>query len=385
MPPHPSLNWILPLFPSYRDLLHYKNILRRIEKPSSELLSAEDTVRSYYTDPAHPPPLAPPFAFTFSQLTSLVDRAQKRLELCIEEGNIDGSWSRQRQQEAAWQDLARQPSRRSARGRRRARLDTKKDGSDEKVNTTVAPSLEPPPPPELPEQNDDEVDRELQLTTLQGQLLESRREQERVQRQLAEIQCLKEELHRRDEESRAQLTECQRRLHHQTDVATTLGLDVKRLSAQVNDCENRLSEAGEALRLRLLLGYVVRACHEFTIRCPDHHRPSLDADRLEQVTLKEAMSVLNVIRDFYTFSASPDHQQLGVDNPADQPRLKKVFHFLTRMVHPDKLPADSLNASPGEEGGHMCVNAATPRSRPVTDLRASLRLRFGVLGYQELL
>ena len=397
---HSSLDWILPLLPTYRDLLHYKNVLYDVERAKTRL-SVEDAVHKHYPDSTHPPPVLPPFRFTWSHINSLLPRVSKRVEVLVAEGEVDAACPSEEQRETAWQSLRQQPSRRASRVRERARQQP--------------PLPPPPPPPPSPQQQqqrqDDEEKKAMgeeqkrregdvkeEARTLERELMSQSQqaeqqlhphahqqpqpqpqtpppcplqaepqpdeEQQRKAEQLLEVQEQLRVLQQhntdishqlaecRDQlaQSRRQQEDCRQRLKQQSDLADTLQKKAMELTAE---WEQRLSASKEALKLTLLQGYIIRACHEFTLRCPKHDHPLLNENKLKQVTLDEAYAVLSCVRTFSTFSTLPDHQQLFVDAGSDQAHLKKVFRGLSLMVHPDKLPDDVIQDNRGGYHSHI--------------------------------
>ena len=131
---HSSLDWILPLLPTYRDLLHYKNVLYDVERAKTRL-SVEDALHKHYPDPLHLPPVLPPLRFTWSHINSLLPRVTKRVELLIAAGEVDAACPPEQQREATWQSLRQQPSRRASHGRQRARRQSGQhdDGEEKKA------------------------------------------------------------------------------------------------------------------------------------------------------------------------------------------------------------------------------------------------------------
>ena len=371
---HSSLDWILPLFPTYRDLLHYKNVLYDVEKAKTRL-SAEDAVHKHYPDSLHPPPVSPPFRFTWSHLNSLLPRVSKRLELLVAEGAVDQASSPEQRREAAWQSLRQQPSRRAPHRRERApqqqpgqqRDDEEKAMGEqerrEEEEVKDDTTMEEQEMPCQPQQTAQQLHPDQQpphRSQPQPQPLVALDEQQRHAERLREVQEQQQQ-HNSDLsrqlatcqdqllQSQRQHEGCQQRLKQQSDLVEKLEKNVKELSA---DCEKRLSASREALKLTMLQGYIIRACHEFTLRCPSHDHPLLNDDKLEQVTLKEACTLLSCVRAFSTFSALPDHQQLYVDADSSSAHLKIVLRRLNLMVHPDKLPVDVIPDNRGHVQAH---------------------------------
>jgi hypothetical protein len=365
MPHSSSLDWILPLLPTYRDLLNYKNVLHYIERAKVKL-SVEAALHTQYPDSTQPPPVPPPFCFTWSHLNSLLPRVSKRLALLVAKGEVDGTWPPEQQREEAWRNLRQCPSRQSAvKGRKRGRPssvkhqgEAKQDGprveeQDEKQKEGQEDEKE-----EAKQEEQDNERRQEQLEEKRAERQQQRDEDSALQQQAERLQ---EQLHllqqahvsgnRQLSQSQAQLQHAHRQrenseqqLVKERDVVIRLRRDVQQLSARLAEAQQ---ETEEKLKLRLLQGYIMRACHEFTVRCPNYDRLLLDADKLKQVTLEEAHRLLSCVQAFSTFSASPDHMQLSVDASTSKAQVKKVFRQLSVMVHPDKLPADIAQDSRG--------------------------------------
>jgi hypothetical protein len=65
--PH-ALDHLLPLFPTYRDVLSYKSVVRALETPSNTL-TADLLLQPLYRP--EPPPIALPFTFAHQRTNSL--------------------------------------------------------------------------------------------------------------------------------------------------------------------------------------------------------------------------------------------------------------------------------------------------------------------------